>query len=63
MNIVPENDRLFVWMLVKNLDHPRFKTVALLDDLGIEIYDRDSEYPYVRRSDFRNLLYSVAENN
>ena len=59
--MIPEKDRLYVWMLVKNLDLPRHLTVRLLDDLGVQLHNWPSD-PYVRRSDFRNLLYNAAES-
>ncbi len=56
---IPEKDRWYVWMIVKSLDEPRFKVIPLLQGLGITIYDRYGD-EYIRRSDFKNLLYSVS---
>ncbi|ALE74924.1 hypothetical protein AD006_01080 [Pseudonocardia sp. EC080610-09] len=57
--MVPEHNRLYVWQLCSNLDHPRHKIEPLLESLDITVYDKDTRSPYIRRSDFLDLLYSI----
>ncbi len=56
------DDRLFVWMLVKNLDTPRHQVERMLEDLGVPIYITAERNPFVSRSMLRDRLFEVVGN-
>lgn len=60
--MIHTEDRLPVWQLVKSADHPRHLMVPLLRKLGLPVEaDQDGEV-FTSKTDFRELLIEVADN-
>lgn len=61
-NFTPELDRLYCWMLVKNLDLSFHRLRDLLTGLGIEVHQDEKNAAYVSKTDFKAMLYGFADH-
>ena len=60
--MIRAQDRLPVWQIVKSADYPRHLMVPLLRKLGLSIeVDQDGEV-FTSKTEFRELLIEVAED-